>query len=198
MNEIVALWVCASAGVAVYAALTLPTWLFASMNRSALWRLRDRAFDARLHGLVPDTPEVDAFIKRLEAFVVVLPRLGALQVGWLNKHHSGSAGEAVPKLSQSAAFRDDATALQRIAVLEDELGRIVLRQYFIGSWSGLLLVAPRHSRDVRAVLRRRRNGEAVEASGAPWRTNGVVAEIENAVSVLSRRRPDQDLIAAAG
>lgn len=199
MTKFASIWVDLTAGMAVYAFLTLPAWLLAPMNRSTLWCLRDRVFDSRRRGELPDEPAVDQFILRLERFIVALPRISAIQLWWFyRKHMKGVATKPLPV----ARLKNDNPAAQRyFAVLQDELARIVLRQYLIGSWSGLLGVAPRHFGDLRAVLRRRTDLDEwskVHGRGTShWSDHEVVVEVENVVPHLGHRRKN-DLITAAG
>lgn len=189
MNVLVALWVCASAGVAVYALLTLPTWLLGSMNRSTLWRLRDRVFDERRSGRLPDTEDVQEFITYLETLIIVLPKISAFQVWWFNRFH----GHLLP-----ASTRPEALLDQRCpARFQDVLHRIILRQYFVGSWSGLVLLvrAPGTWSALRAVSSQSRP-EQIEPDERR-REQEVITEVERVVPHLGKRT-DDDLIAAAG
>lgn len=200
MSELAGLWVFASFGVAVYGALTLPTWLFASMNRSTLWSLRDRVFDAQRHGLLPDRPEVERFIGQLEQHIVLLPTISALQLWWFTRHVELKAkGSPFDALTHA-----DPESQQYFALLQDELGRIILRHYLVGSWSGLLMVSPRRLRDLKAVLSRRSDLDdwcqtRLGQGGSPehWRDHEVVVEVELVVPHLRKRR-EKDLLAAAG
>lgn len=150
MKSMGLIWLCWSVGVAMYAFVTIPTWLFASMNRGTLWSLRDCVFDARRTGLLPDRPEVETFHDRLEGMILVLPSITALQVWWLDRH--------LPRGTEPLRFELPANCpaaqRRRFAVAQDELERIIVRHYLFGSWSGLLFVLPRHLGEVPGLLRR--------------------------------------------
>src|SRR5688572_31492274 len=76
---------CLTAGAAVYGFLTAPSWFSTAINRSCLWRLRDRVFDARRTGRLPDTRPVEELIERIQMFIVVVPEIGPVQLWWLRR-----------------------------------------------------------------------------------------------------------------
>lgn len=195
MNKLAALLVCASAGVAVYGVLTLPTWLCGAMNRSLLWRVRDRTFDARRRAQLPDSPVVEEFIAQVERFIVVVPRISALQVWWFRRQHAKLMSETDLGVWQKGLVGYDDETQRLFSQLQDEVGRIVLRQYMVGSWSGLLLSAWRHPRILREVLRRQRPGPVLPAEH--WRECEAVVAVERFVPHVGNRR-EKDLIAASG
>jgi hypothetical protein len=128
--------------VAIYAVVTLPSWLLSAMNRSCLWRLRDDVFDARRAGELPDSSEIQRFIEQIETFIVVAPEVSALQLRWLRRR----LPEITEKKGRFPADlpHHDLPERERFFRFQYELARILTRQDMTGSWSGLLLVAPRH------------------------------------------------------
>lgn len=182
-----------STGVAVYAVLTLPSWLFASMNRSTLWRLRDQTFDARRFGLLPDTAYVEAFIRHIETAIVVLPKITALQVWWLGRYFKRPS--QTPHIDVLFGELPDGTvaAKHAFAEIQGELRRIFVRQYFVGSWSGLLLVVPRHFLAFCSVLRL--HGPPHGGLPQQQRESEIVTEVAQVVPLIKRR--EKDVAAAA-
>lgn len=180
MTRVVIFLGCAWLGVGMYALLRLPNWLFSSINLSTLSRLRDQVFDARRLGILPNVPSVAALIERLETFIDVLPSISAVQVCWLRRYDRRLVYEQrVPLVIPLTV--DDVNLQQWFADLQDEFGRIVLRQYLIGTWSGLLLVAPRHPAYLRSVLRRR-DQDRLELKDHPnWRDCGAVDDVSSII-----------------
>lgn len=177
MNRLAGIWVCASAGMAVFGILTIPSWLFGSMNRSLLWRLRDRAYDARRRGLLPNSPTVADFIVQLEGFIAVLPKVSALQIWWFRRRHLGLMAATDVGVWDATVDDEGEEAQTLFAQMQDEVGRLVLRQYLVGSWSGLLLSAWRHPRILAEVLRPRRRPARAEH----WRECEAVVAVEQFV-----------------
>ena len=135
------------AGFLVYVILRLPRWLFAALNRSALWEVRDRIFDDRRAGHLPDTPEVEELLKRVEWFIVLLPQVSAAQSWWLRRRMKAHGEPTFDDLIiRPREMRP--TAALHFMQLQLRVAEILHRNYLTGSWSGLLAVAPRHLRDV--------------------------------------------------
>lgn len=195
MNILAALWVSAAGGLAIYALLTLPTWLFSSMNRSTLWCLRDRVFDGRWSGDLPDIPEVDDLITYLEDLIVALPRLTAFKVWWFHRYHSDVINRTRRSDYFGALAKSTPLNEPYVDLLHNELRRIILRQYFLGSWHGLLLLAPRQWQDLKSALRRSDLG--TRYTNERWHEHDLVVDVEQVVPHL-RKRTDEDLLAAAG
>lgn len=206
MSELLIAWVSLCVGVGVYALLTLPSWLFASMNRGTLWALRDAVVRARRKGLLPDVPQVEDFVERIDQIILVLPEVSALQLWWLQRRlllveQVNEDGFATIRQLESEA--DDAREF--FVMAQHELGRIVLRHYLVGSWSGLVFVAPRHRDALRFVLSRRpgfyeltvRLTDVVkEPPGVHEQEREIFKRVER-VAAYQRRSKD-DLAAAVG
>lgn len=176
------------------------------MNRSTLWSLRDLVFDARRRRRLPDVFTVEDFIQYLEVLILVLPKLSAAQVWWFRKHNPDLKPlNALPMFGPLPTNDPDAREL--FAKLQDELGRIILRQYVIGSWSGLVFVAPRWREALRAVLQRRKSQNWPDLEEAGWverdvaEESDVVEDVTKVIPHLRRRRDPEgkrrDLIQAA-
>lgn len=153
MSGLPALIALVSFGIALYAIVTLPSWLLASMNRGTLWNLRDAAFDARRRGQLPDSEDTERLIERMETFIRVLPDVSAFRVWWLSRDMTWGRRSEGHVLWIEPAFHE-AKSRELFMKFQTELARIVARQYMLCSWSGLTMVAPRHRDVVRHVLHR--------------------------------------------
>lgn len=191
-------------GVAFYSAVRIPHWLLASMNRGTLWRLRDCVFDARRKGFLPDTREVDLMLQRVEAMIIILPSTSALQMWFFDRRVNVPSGEPFElKLVGGSSEQQ-----RYFLLLQDEMKRIVFRQYLLCSWSGILFAAPRHIDVVRRVLRRRDDLHAwktmtsdIESEESAWsepqrRRYQVIAD--SVVQAAEMKVTRGDLISAAG
>lgn len=157
MSVIVAWFVAMAVGLMAMTAVTIPTWLFASMNRGALWRIRDCVFDARRTGTLPDSDAVTLLLDRAERFIQVVPNITAAQI-WFVSRRTTPLHPARQRGQRPSSQLPPGTveyAAQLFDILDMELERAVIRQQLLCSWSGLLLVAPRRMDAVRWVLRRR-------------------------------------------
>jgi hypothetical protein len=154
MDTLVDGFVAMSAGLIVVALLSVPTWLFASMNRGTLWRIRDCIFDARRTGALPDCDAVSELLDRAERFIIVVPNITAAQIWYVRRRVApgfAEGGWRSPELPEGT----DQRAVRIFRLLEAELQRSIIRQQLLCSWSGLLLVAPRNLGLVRWVIRKR-------------------------------------------
>ena len=134
------------------------------------------------------------FITQLEGFIVVVPKVSALQLWWFRRRHRGLMED-----TDLGVWTEDLTGhgeevRRAFATMQDEVARVVLRQYLIGSWSGLLFTAWRHPRILWEVLRRQ-GRESVPPEH--WRDCGAVTAVERFVPHVGKQR-EKDLIGAAG
>jgi hypothetical protein len=149
VSRVLEIWSLACVGVAFYAVITLPSWLLTSINRGSLWRLRDNLFDARRHGDLPDSKCVAELLELMERMIVVTGHASALQLWWARRRLAWDEEQFYPPLSPDDLAADAARTFMRY---QHDLVHIVMRQYMTGSWSGLLLVAPRHLGELRHVI----------------------------------------------
>lgn len=152
MRELAALWWIGSWGVAAWAVITLPTWLLTSLNRGALWRLRDAVYDARRTGLLSEGPDSQMLIDRLESSILAVPYMTPFMMWRATRHEQG--GE--PRVNFiTLDGRTPSAQSELFSVYQTDLARIMVRQYLTGSWTGLALTCSRHRRLARYVLSNR-------------------------------------------
>jgi hypothetical protein len=215
MNVLAQSWLAMTVGIMAMTVVTVPTWLFASMNRGTLWRIRDCIFDARRTCTLPDSDAVDLLLDRAERFIQVVPNITAAQIWYVKRRVPASVAEdpRSGRLSSQLPADTGTYAVRLFEVLEHELERAIMRQQLLCSWSGLLFVAPRHIDAVRWVLRRRpfqlegactrsAEGGTAEAAGSDADTvhdddaplardvvaiaEGIVAEVYRSIAPSSR------------
>lgn len=146
------LLVLATAAV-FYAVLTLPQWFATSMNRGALWALRDHVYDARRVGDLPRDPAVAARIEMIEAAIDVLPTLTPTRI---------------PRVARSAPLIADPSpdwmtageTEMRLVLVDSEFVRILSRHLVTGSWPGVAIgLFSRNGRSLLSLVATRRRFE---------------------------------------
>lgn len=187
-------------GGAVVLGATVPTWLFSSMNRGCLWRLRDEVYDARLDGRLAHVDAVDRLLDRIETLIVIAPKVSVLQLWWLRRRFAIQRSTEDPYLKAKDLNADEA---RLFFAFQYELARIVTRQYFFGSWSGLLLVVPRRLPIAIATLRQpwiptsispAPDSQSEQASAE----SSIAQMVEDALSHVRVAHDESDLVGAAG
>jgi len=121
-----------SIGLAVYAMLRLPRWLFLSVNRQSLWRIRDRIWDARQAGAVPDDETTQSVIELAEAAIIALPHFSPAM---LHRMHKAPSTGRVPDPRWPNAGSDP-----MIRSEFQSLTNIVVRSLFTTSWHGVFIL----------------------------------------------------------
>ena len=155
MGDLALLGTCLAAGAAVYVIVITPSWLFMGMNRSCLWQLRDQAFAARSSRLVADTRAVDAFIAEIESLILALPMVTPGVLKWLGNQRAETNEPSRPWFDDLGLADLKPADQERLTEWISETHRIMIRAYFTGSWSGLV-VSRTHRGAFKVALRSER------------------------------------------
>jgi hypothetical protein len=149
-RDLALIGVSLGAGVSVYVLLAVPRWLFTSLNRGCVWQLRDGMFEDRRVGVLPDEPAIDELIGRLEGMILLLPSVNALRIARMTPDDA-----SVEVAKKFWAFLGELRDLPKVEWYINESQRLLLRQYFTGTWGGLLLGMKDRRMFLDAVGRRR-------------------------------------------
>lgn len=132
-----------SIALCLYAVITVPRWLFTSLNRGCMWELRDDISLAWINGDLPREEPTQQLVRRVEkgigfAHLLSPPSLRRIQalidhVGWTDDAELASLDdlrrvvEAWPK-----------DQLDRYQAYVARFEFLLRRQYFTGSWAGVV------------------------------------------------------------
>lgn len=170
-------------GVVLYAFLTIPQWFATSMNRGALWQLRDQVYDDRMAGELAYDDAVARRIDMIEAAIAALPTLTPAKVS--------STLRSAPLF---ADLPDDLDAVEvtdlRLVLVDAEFVRILSRHLVTGSWAGVAIgsCTARGRQLFRMVATRKRFGQKRESRSSDWMVPPVQAWIDGLRPQQSYRR----------
>ena len=138
MSTFVSLWLAACVGFVAYGLARLPSWLFTSINRGSLWTWRDLVFDWRTDGTLPDAPETERVLSMIEDHILTFEQytpMRSMRVQWVLRRRGTNAND-----DDGFVHPSDWTLRERetLMLCQSALALLVVRQYFTGSWSGLL------------------------------------------------------------
>lgn len=116
-------------GAAAYAVIRLPRWLFVSVNRQSAWRIRDRIWDARLVGAVPDDETTQSVIQLAEAAVIGLPYFTPRKLNEMHRagHLHRERDPRWPTAESDPMIWDEFQSI----------GNIATRAFFTNTWGGI-------------------------------------------------------------
>lgn len=130
------IWIVASLVIVWYAVLTLPRWLFTSLNRGCMWQLRDQVFSEYRRGLFPRNNDAEDFLKEIERAIV--------SAQWLtpvNLQRAASMFHRLPEPERHALLHPSGsqpTATDPLYLYKKRLHNLVTRQVMTGSWNGMI------------------------------------------------------------
>jgi hypothetical protein len=147
MTTAVLLSLCIGGGISFVVLLELPVWFACDINRMALWRLRDAIYDDRDTGRLPNISVVEQLLVRIERSVEILPYLSP----WQGKLLSNAQVGAEP-LRLVCPNDMDIEKRQTFELYYRMFLALLVRQYLIGSWSGIVVAVGSQRRLLRFVL----------------------------------------------
>lgn len=132
-----AVWLMLSAGLVWAAIVTLPRWLFTSINRGRLWELRDRIYDETRAGTFEGHEEQARFvIGFVERLIIVTPSLTPRNVRLVSRTlRALPAEERRRRVERIEALLTAAPS--RLIEHRERALELLNYQIFMGSWNGL-------------------------------------------------------------
>lgn len=193
MATLTAWWIAIMTGVGVAAVVSMPRWLFSSINRGYMWGLRDDIFDAQGVTLPARSEAVESLVEQLENLIMTFPGPTPLQLRWWIKRVSPEAMWTHREPTDLSS-----TETEAFRQFEHRMECIVIRQFLTGSWGALVFVAPRRWRE---YVRLREAGPR-RTTLAARDIRRTVMPVELAVSQIRRRSAGRwssdSLVSAAG
>lgn len=169
-----------------YVLVTIPRWLFRSLHRYRLWRIRDCLVDDVIDGQLPaDHPAVGELLEQIDHAVTRIDRYTVWDGLILStlEHRLSDDAQAALSQHERESSADDLTREQQALLLahRGSFTVAVAATLLLGSWLGVVLVAAR----VPAVLLQRHRSSSVGTS-----THDVAEE-------LAANRDEEQLSATA-
>lgn len=184
MRDLALVGALVGGGAGVYVVLITPSWLFLGMNRSCLWGIRDEVFDARRQGLLADIKDVELLIDRIEFFIVCLPFLSPVSLARLTRQVHVEPEEGFLGLRLDELSTEQRAKAQRFV---DETLRVLVRNYFTSTWTGLLFFALVHPGDLKLTMRPAQWHAYMQAQAERRARAGAVAETLSESEEITRR-----------